>query len=248
MLKQQTLNRLRELRLPGMSAAYEEEQRQGDAGQMSFDDRFGLLVEKEWSLRQERRTQRRLKDAHLKEQAWLEDADLDSARGLSRELARELGTCNWIRAKKNLLVTGPTGTGKTWVSCALANKACREGLTSYYARVPRLIHELAVARLDGSFLKMLAKLAKVDLLILDDFGLCPLEQEAQHSLLELIDDRVSARSTIVTSQLPVENWYGTFTDPTVAEALLDRLLGHSQKVKLTGPSRRPRTDKKGKEG
>ena len=151
MLNQQTLSRLRELRLPGMAAAYEEEQRQGNSGQMSFDDRFGLLVEKEWGMRQERRTQRRLKDAHLKEQAWLEDADLDSARGLSREVGRELGTCNWIRAKKNLLVTGPTRTGKTWVSCALANKACREGMTSYYARVPRLVHELAVARLDGSF-------------------------------------------------------------------------------------------------
>lgn len=117
-------------------------------------------------------------------------------------------------------------------------------MTSYYARVSRLVHELAVARLDGSFLKTLARLAKVDLLILDDFGLCPQAQEAQHSLLELIDDRVSTRSTIVTSQLPVENWYGTFTDPTAAEALPDRLLGHSQKVKLTGASRRPRTDKK----
>jgi len=239
MLIQQTLERLYSLRLPGFAQSYEEQMRSGDVGQLSFDDRFGLLVEKEWVMRDERRTQRRLKDARLKQPACVEDIDYAGTRGLERQVMLDLASCRWIRAKRNLLITGQTGTGKTWLACALANRACRDGLSSYYARVPRFVHELSLARMDGSYLKLLAKLAKIDLIVLDDLGVCPLEQEAQQALLEVIDDRSGAKATLVTSQLPVDKWYETFADPTIADALLDRLLSQSQQIKLKGPSRRP---------
>lgn len=237
MLAQQTLERLYTLRLTGLAEAYHEQLKNGDVAHLSFDDRFGLAVEREWTRREERRTQRRLKAAQLKEAACVEDVECDSARGLDREVLRDLSSCRWVKASRNVLITGPTGTGKTWLSCALSQAACRLGMSALYARVPRLAHELSLARLNGSYLKQLSKLAKVDLLVLDDLGLCALDSDAQQALLELIDDR-SSRSTIVTSQLPVEKWYATFSDPTVADALLDRLLGQSQQVRLKGPSRR----------
>lgn len=238
MLTQQTLEKLRSLRLNGFAHSYEEQLQRGDVAHLSFDDRFGLMVERECVARDERRTSRRLKEAHLKQPACTEDIDYRSHRGLDRGVMQDLSSCRWIRAKRNLLVTGPTGTGKTWLACAFANKACRDGLTSYYARVPRLMHELSIARIDGSYLKLLAKLARTDLLVLDDLGLCPLEAEAQQALLEVIDDRSGNRSTLVTSQLPVDKWYETFADPTIADALLDRLLGNSQQLKLKGKSLR----------
>lgn len=238
MLAQQTMEKLRSLRLNGFAQLYEEQLQRGDVAHLSFDDRLGLMVERECVARDEKRTNRRLKEAHLKQPACTEDINYRSHRGLDRGVMQDLSTCRWIRAKRNLLVTGSTGTGKTWLACAFANKACREGLSSYYARVPRLIHELSIARIDGSYLKLLAKLARMDLLVLDDLGLCPLEHEAQQSLLEVIDDRSGNRSTLVTSQLPVDKWYETFADPTIADALLDRLLGNAQQLKLKGKSLR----------
>jgi len=238
MLTQQTIERLYSLRLTGLAEAYQQQLSSGDVAHLPFDDRFGLIVEREWLRREERRTQRRLKAAKLKENACVEDVECDSARGLDREVLRDLSSCRWITARRNLLITGPTGTGKTWLSCALSQAACRLGMTALYARVPRLVHELSLARLNGSYLKELSKLAKVDVLVLDDLGLCPLDADAQQSLLEVIDDR-SSRSIVATSQLPVDKWYATFGDPTVADALLDRLLGQSQQIRLKGQSRRP---------
>ena len=237
MLIQPTFERLRLLRLAGCAEAYEEQLHNGDVAHLSFDDRFGLIVEREWLRREERRTQRRLGAANLKEQACVEDVECDAARGLEREVWRDLSSCRWVKAGRNLLITGATGTGKTWMACALSQSACRLGLSALYTRVPRLVHELSLARLNGSYLKQLAKLAKVDVLVLDDMGLCPLEADAQQSLLEVIDDR-SKKATVVTSQLPVDKWYATFADPTLADALLDRLLGASQTVRLKGGSRR----------
>ena len=240
MLTEQTLERLRSLRLKGFVEGYEQQLDRGDVSHLSFDDRFGLLVEKEWQGKEERRVQRRMAEARLKQPACVEDAQCSDSRGLDPEVLRDLSSCRWIRAKRNLLITGPTGTGKTWLACALSQAACRVGMSALYTRVPRLVHELSVARLDGSYLKQLGKLAKLDLLVLDDLGLCPLENEAQQALLEIVDDRIGHRATLVTSQLPVEKWYATFSDPTVADALLDRLLGQCQQLKLKGGSRRTR--------
>ena len=237
MLTQQTVERLLALRLRGAAEAYQEQLSKGDVAHLSFDDRFGLVVEREFVQREERRTQRRLQAAQLKQSACVEDVECDSARGLDREVMRDLSSCRWVHARRNLLITGPTGTGKTWLSCALSQAVCRLGMTALYTRVPRLVHELTLARLSGSYLKQLAKLAKVDLLVIDDLGLCPLDNDAQQSLLEVIDDR-SGKATLVTSQLPVDKWYATFSDPTVADALLDRLLGQSQQIRLQGGSRR----------
>lgn len=237
MLTQQTLERLRGLRLTGLADAYQDQLHSGNTATLSFDDRLGLLVEREWLRREERGTQRRLKAAALKVDACVEDVEYDSARGLDREALRDLSSGRWVQAHRNLLVTGPTGTGKTWLACALSQASCRLGMSVLYTRVPRLVHELSLSRISGGYLKYLKKLAKVDLLVLDDLGLCPMEVDVQQSLLEVIDDR-SHSSTLVTSQLPVDKWYATFTDPTIADALLDRLLGSAQQIRLKGGSRR----------
>ena len=238
MLAQQTLEKLGDLRLRGLAQAYQEQLEGHDVSGLSFDDRFGLLVDREWVLRQERRTRSRLVKAKLKHQACREDTDYRHARGLKKAVMLDLYGCQWVRAKRNLILTGPTGIGKTWLACALANAACREGFTAHYARVPRLVHELVLARADGSYLKQLTRLAKTDLLILDDWGLSPLEGEGLHMLLEVVDDRAGIRSTGVTSQLPVEKWHDMMGDPTVADALLDRLLGTAQQIRLKGDSLR----------
>lgn len=238
MMVQQTLDKLRDLRLRTMAQDYAEQKDRGDMGDLSFDDRFGLLVDREWLRRQEQRTQRRLKGAKARQQACVEDIDYRGRRGLDRKVMEDLATCHWIRAGRNLLMTGPTGVGKTWLSCAFINRACRDGLTALYYRVPRLTHELTVARGDGSYLKLLGKLARVDLLVLDDWALAPLEGQDQHDLLEVVDDRAGLRSTLVTSQLPVSKWHDVVADPSVADALLDRLIGSATKVELKGGSLR----------
>ncbi len=239
MLMQQTLDKLYELKLTGMAHALQEQMEHGDMGGLSFDERFSLLVDRQHTLQKDRSLTRKLQLARLKyPNACVEDIDYRHPRGLDKSQVQELTMCRWVAAKRNLIITGATGLGKTWLGCAFGNKACRDGFSALYYRVPRLVEELAITRADGTYLKMLATLARTGVLILDDWGLSPLEGWAQHSLLEVVDDRAGIRSTIVTSQLPVDKWHGTIGDPSVADALLDRLVTSSGFIAMKGKTMR----------
>ena len=239
MLMEHTLTTLRALRLPGMAQAFEEQQTSAATASLSFDERFSLLVDREQTYRDNRRIQRLLREARLKSpQACLEDVRYASGRGLDKASFAQLGSCQWIRHQQNLVITGATGCGKTWLACALGNAACRQGLSVVYTRMPRLFEELRIAHGDGSFGRHLLALAKTDLLILDDWGLAPLGQAERNDLLEVLDDRVGTRSTLVTSQLPVEHWHAYLNDPTLADAILDRVLHAAHKLPLSGQSQR----------
>lgn len=239
MLIQHTMTQLKSLRLDGMAYALEEQQIMPASQELAFEDRLGLLVEREIVWRDNRRLERLLRQAKLKQaQACMEDIDYRGSRGLDKRLMVTLAGCEWIRRSQNVLLTGPTGAGKTWLACALGNQACRQGFSAMYLRVPRLVEQLRIAHGDGSFGKLLAQLAKIDVLLLDDWGLTPLQPSERHDLLEMVDDRVSTRSTIITSQLPVEHWHAWLNDPTLADAILDRLVHASHRIALKGESRR----------
>jgi len=232
------------MKLRGMAHALVEQMERGDLGDMAFGDRLDLLVDREWTVRQDRCFTRRLQTARLKfPEACTEDIDYRHPRELDKGQIQDLATCRWLAARRNVVITGATGLGKTWLACALANRACRDGFTALYLRVPKLLEELLVARADGSYLKMLASLARVDLLVLDDWGLAPIDGVAQHCLLEVVDDRVGTRSTIVTSQLPIDKWHGTIGDPSVADAMLDRIITSSSRIALSGTSMRGKARK-----
>jgi DNA replication protein DnaC len=239
MVLEQTLRTLKALRLPGMAAAFEEQQTSAASSALSFDERFALVVDREQTWRENRRVVRLLTQAKLKSaQACMEDVHYGRGRALDKTLMAQLASCQWIRGHQNLVLTGATGCGKTWLACALGNAACRQDLSVVYARVPRLFDELRIAHGDGSFGKRLAALAKTDLLILDDWGLAPMLQAERNDLLEVLDDRVGTRSTLITSQLPVEHWHAYLNDPTLADAILDRILHAAHKMTLTGESLR----------
>ena len=238
MLTHQTVERLRQMRLWGMADAFLAQLEQPDAAALSFEDRLGLLVDQEVSYRDNRRLKRLLKDAKLRQQACLEDIDLSVGRGLDRQLLRSLGTGLWVTNHQNVLVTGPTGVGKTYVSCALANAACRQGYSARYYRVPRLLTDIAVSRGDGSYTRLLRLLSNVEVLVLDDWGLAPLAATDGRELLEVIEDRWQAKSTVVTSQVPVDQWHAVIGDPSVADAILDRLVHHAHRIELKGESLR----------
>ncbi len=241
MLDNQTLDQLRRLRLSGMAAAFAQQLEQPQLQALSFEERFSLLLDRELTQRENRRLNRLLVLARLRQQACVEDIDYKHRRGLERSVMAALSTCDWIRAHHNLHLTGPTGTGKSWLACALGQQACRQGLAVRYERVARLLDSLRIARGDGSYHKRLSALAKTDLLILDDFGLKPLTQSERLDLLELIDDRHGRRSTLLTSQLPIAHWHAYLgDDPTVADALLDRLLSTAHRLELKGESMRKR--------
>ena len=239
MLTEYTLNTLKALRLPGMAAAFEEQRANPAAQSLSFDERFGMLVDCELTWRDNRRLARLLREARLKSsQACVEDIRYGEGRKLDKSLMAQLANCQWIHNHQNLILTGATGCGKTWLACALGNAACRQGLSVIYVRTPRLFEELRIAHGDGSFSRRLASLAKTDLLILDDWGLSPLDQGERNDLLEVLDDRVASRSTLITSQLPTEHWHDYLNDPTLADAILDRVLHAAHKISLTGESLR----------
>jgi DNA replication protein DnaC len=241
MLVNQTLDQLRRLRLSGMATALTQQLEQPELQALSFEERFSLLLDRELTLRENRRLNRLLQLARLRQPACVEDIDYKHRRGLERSLMATLITCDWIRSHHNLHLTGPTGTGKSWLACALGQQACRQGLSVRYERVARLLDSLRIARGDGSYHKRLSTLAKTDLLILDDFGLKPLTQAERLDLLELIDDRHGRRSTLLTSQLPIAHWHAYLgDDPTVADALLDRLLSTAHRLELKGESLRKR--------
>ncbi len=247
MLIQPTLDSLNRLKLHGMAAALSEQLTQSVVDSLAFEERFGLLVEREVVHRENRRLSRLLQLAGLKERACLEDLDFRSRRGLDRSQVASLASCDWIRAGQNLVIHGATGCGKTFLGCAFAHQACRQGLSALYLRAPRLFEELNLCHADGSFRKRLAAIAKVNLVVIDDFAISPIGPRERNDLLELLDDRVGGRSTLITSQLPLEHWHDFIGDPTLADAILDRLLHHAHKLPLEGESMRKRagtTDQK----
>lgn len=239
MLTEPTLDKLKELSLYGMADTYLEQQRTPSEGGLSFEDRFGLLVDAEWMLRQNKRLKRRLSEAKLRlSNAAVEDVETAPARGLERAVLLRLASCVFIKDNLNILITGPTGTGKTFLACAMAQQACRKGYRALYRRASRLYEELALARADGTYPKLLSRLLRVDVLVLDDFGLATVRDADRQSLLDVLEDRYGNSSTIVTSQLPPRTWHEYLGDPTVADSICDRLLHNAHRVELKGPSRR----------
>ena len=232
MNNQQTLQSLRSLKLAGMADAFIRQLEHPQTQQLSFDERFALLVDFELIHRQNRRLQRLLNIARLRHKACVEEIDYQSKRGLNRSQVVSLINCEWIRMGQNLHITGPTGTGKSWLACAFGNAACRHGLTVRYELTSRLLEELRIARTDGSYKKAFRALARLDLLILDDFGLKPMSQAERHDLLELIEDRHELRSTLITSQLKISLWHSFIGEPTVADAFLDRILSNAHRLEL----------------
>lgn len=233
-----TLDQLRHLRLTGMLTGLEHQLSQPVYAELPFEQRFGQLVDAEASQRDSQRLKRLLRNARLKVQAEPETIDYRPGRGLDRAVIGDLLTCGWIERGQNLLITGQTGTGKTWLACALAMQAARRGITIGYKRVGRLLQEMEIAHADGSLSKLRGQLAKFQLLILDDLGLVPLNAQGRSDLLEVLDDRVGTGATIVAGQMPVKEWHGFINDPALADAILDRLIHSSHKLVLKGESMR----------
>jgi DNA replication protein DnaC len=239
MIDASTLEKLSALRLEAMAAAWQEQQRGTDHEALTFDERFGMLVDAQWLARENRRVQRALTEARLRiTQARLEDIDYPAKRMLDKAQIRQLATGRWIREHHNIAITGPTGTGKTFIACALANHACRSGFRALYRRLPRLFEELTLAHADGTYTRLLTRLARIDVLVIDDWGLAPLRDQDRRDLLEIFEDRYGCRSTILTSQLATEHWHDHVGEATVADAICDRLLHNAHRITLKGPSRR----------
>jgi DNA replication protein DnaC len=238
MLTHPTLDKLHTLKLTGMARAFERQSHSPEIHSLGFEERLGLLVDQELTERESRRLKTRLKQARLRQTATLEDLDTRTPRGLDKGLLAQLAACQWLSERLNVLVTGPTGVGKSYLACALAHAACREGFTAQYARLPRLLEDLALARADGTYPKLLARLARLELLVLDDWGLTKLNDAQSRDLLEVLEDRYERRSTLVTSQLPTKHWHEVISDPTLADAILDRLVHNAYTLNLKGESMR----------
>ena len=227
MLNQQTLEKLYAMKLDAMADAFKEQIQQPDMNEVAFEERFAFLVDRLWTWKEDRRMNRLLKSAKLKINGCLEDIDYKAPRGIDKSVILRLASCDWIRSAQNIIITGPTGVGKTYLACALANRACRMGFSAFYIRIPKLFQELGIARADGSYPKIMKKLAKAKVLILE-----------RRDLLEVIEDRHAFCSTIVATQLPIENWHENIRDPTIADAILDRLIHNAHKINLKGESMR----------
>ena len=238
MLTQPILDKLSALRLPGFRRALEEQREMAHYGELSFEERLGLLVDREWTRRENNRFQRILKAARFHEQASIEDLDLSPARGLERRMVLELAESQWVRSHLNTIVLGPTGAGKTYLACALGQAACRQNLSVRYVRTSRLLDEITHAHADGSYPKLLHTLARVDLLIFDDWMRDPLTAKQTRDLLEVLDDRYGRKSTLLSGQVPVAEWHSRFPDPTLADAILDRLVHNAYRLELRGESQR----------
>jgi DNA replication protein DnaC len=237
-LNEPTVEKLAALKLQGMMRAFEEQRRSEEFASLSFEQRLGLLVDREITERENRRLHTRLKQAKLRHQSCMEAIDYRQPRGLDKSLLTSLASCQWIRQHLNVLIIGPTGVGKSFIACALAHRACLEGFKVRYFRTPRLFQDLAIARADGSYGKVLNTLAKIHLLVIDDWGLAVLTDHEQRDVLEILEDRHGIHSTIVASQVPIEHWHEIIGNLTLADAILDRLVHNAYKIKLKGESMR----------
>lgn len=238
MLLHPTLEKLNTMRFSGMAKALEQQMKMDGVNDLCFEERLGLLLDHEMAVRETRRLKTRLSKAKLRQDGSIEDIDFRHPRNLDKSLVLRLAECQWIKDHNNLIITGSTGVGKSYLACAFAQKACREGFSVLYLRMTKLMADLSLARGDGRYLKLLTSFAKTDLLVLDDYGLAPLNQEQRHDFLEILEDRHNLKSTLVTSQLPIEHWHEQIGDPTMADAILDRLVHSSHKIKLKGDSMR----------
>lgn len=250
MLNQATIDKMHAMKMSAMAEAFRHQMGSSQSTELSFEERLGMLIDTEWSCREQKKLTRRLKAAKLRYDASLEDVDFKTPRGLDRQVVLSLGSCAWIRDRQNLIVSGPTGTGKSFLACAFAQRACRCGFSAHYVRTPRLLHELAVARADGSYGRSLARLAKMDLLAIDDWLIAPLKDQQRHDLLEIVEDRYEQGSTLIATQLPVTAWHEAIGEPTLADAICDRLIHRAHRIELKGASMRRVKDSikpKGKE-
>lgn len=238
MLINTTKEKLKQLKFQGMLRALEEQLQVADINDLPFEERFGFLIDREVIERENRRLQNRLRQAKLRQDAFIENIDYKNHRGLEKSVILSLASCEWINKKQNIIITGPTGAGKSYLACALAQKACREGFNSIYERLPRLFQELTIAKGDGRYIKILDKIGRVDVLILDDWGVTIMNESQRKDLLEIIEDRYNTRSTIIASQLPMDSWHELIGDPIVADALLDRLIHNAHKIQMKGESMR----------
>jgi DNA replication protein DnaC len=238
MLTEQTLEKLYHMRLNGMADAFKEQLQQPDINELSFEERFALLVDRQWTWREDHRMKRLLSNAKLKINGCIEDIDYKTPRTLDKSLILRLANCDWIKNAQNVIITGSTGVGKTYLACALANRACRMGFSAFYIRIPRLFQDLAIARGDGSYSKIMKKLTKAKVLILDDLGLAPMTAPERRDLLEVIEDRHGIASTLISTQMPIDMWHENIRDPTIADAILDRLVHNAYKINLKGESMR----------
>lgn len=245
MLTQQTLDKMNAMKLAGMADAFQQQLRGSEHAKLSFEERLGLLVDSEWSVREQRKLTRRLRVARLRYAASLEDVNFKHPRGLDRQQVLSLSNCGWIQSRHNLVITGPTGIGKSYLACAFVERACRRGFSSSYVRLPRLLQQLAVARGDGSYERVLARLARLDLLAIDDWLLAPLRDNERRDLIEVIEDRSERASTLIASQLRTKDWHAVIGDPNLADSICDRLLHNAHRLDLKGPSiRNTRADAK----
>jgi DNA replication protein DnaC len=239
MLTQPTIEKLCAMRLKGMAEAFRQQQESADCQQLSFEERLGLLIDRQWTWRENHALERRLRNGRLQGPACIEDIDYRTARGLDRQLVRSLTQESvWVRERQNLFLLGPTGIGKTWLGRAFAQKACRDGYTALFYKATELFRDLAVARADGRHTKLLYQLGRTDLLIVDDWAMAPLAEMERRDFLEICDARYQARSTLLTSQIPVASWHAQIGDPTIADSILDRLVHNAHRLELKGESMR----------
>lgn len=240
MLREQTFEKLYSLKLHGLAQALQEQLENTEASALGFEERLGMLIDAQWLWRENRAVSNRLRRARLKiPSASMEDINYRHPRKLDRSLMRSLATCDWIKQRHNVTITGPAGVGKTYLCCALLEQACRKGYSAYYAWAPKFFRQLAIGYADGSFDRILGKLAKIDVIGIDDWGLAPLSEMERRHFQEVLDDRCELRSTIFTSQFAVENWHGLVGNPTLADAIMERILSNSHRIQLSGETMRP---------